>query len=305
MFGYVSAAKNQLSAEEYEIFCSYYCGVCSATGREGSQPARLGLSYDITFLAITLSSLSESECTVKESRCIAHPLKKHKSVINDKAIDYAAAMGVLLSYLKLSDDWNDDKNVAALGALMMLKRGYSRAARKYPSETERINEQLKILSRLENEKCESVDEAADAFAEILRMLFTPDFIQDSAEKRALGWMGYNLGRWIYIIDAYNDLESDFKSGSYNPLLASGREPEYYRKEGLETAELSLTFTLENIASAFDLIDFKRNSSLIGKIIYISLKQRQRLVLSGKDKEYRRKGLKRLLFNSGRIDFTEE
>ena len=57
MFGYVSVNKAHLTEEEYGAFSSYYCGVCKATGDVASQLARLGLSYDITFLALLLGSV--------------------------------------------------------------------------------------------------------------------------------------------------------------------------------------------------------------------------------------------------------
>ena len=106
-------------------------------------------------------------------------------------------------------------------------------------------------------------------------------------------MGYNLGRWIYILDAYNDAEEDSKSGAYNPFLAGGAVSlEELKGSRKESIELGLTFTLENIASAFELINFKRNKSIVGKIIYTSLKQKQRLVLSGAEQENKRKCLNR-------------
>ena len=280
MFGYVTVAKNQLTEDEYKMFCAYYCGVCRATAAQGSQAARLALSYDITFLAIVLSSVLDGAPQTVSKGCAAHPIKKRESVLNDPAVDYAAAVGVLLSYLKLADDRRDDRSFKAAAGMAVMHSAYRRAGKRYGAESDMIKWQLDILSSLEESGCGSVDETADAFAKILEGLFTPPFIEDEPTRRALAWLGYNLGRWIYIIDAYNDMDRDFGEGAYNPFLAGGKTPQ--EQKGLPETELSLTFTLENIASAFELIDFKKNKSIIGKMIYTSLKAKQRSVLSGED-----------------------
>lgn len=280
MFGYVSISKAPLSEEEYEEFTSYYCGVCKATGDVASNTARLGLSYDITFLALVLGSVF-NDGEEKTIRCLAHPQKKRKCRFCDSSINYAASVGVMLSYLKMLDDWQDDRSIKALGAMMMLRKGYKRVAKNLPREHKIISEQLKKLSRFEKEKCKSIDDVAEAFGKILECLFTPDFIKDDRLRRKLQWLGLNIGQWIYIIDAINDLEHDIKTGSYNPFAEMG----YKTKEECQNdIELSLTLNLEGVASAFELIDFKNNKNLIGKIIYIGLKEKQQLILKGQRKE---------------------
>lgn len=276
MFGYITVPKGLLTEEEYEIFTSYYCGVCKAMGKKASQISRLGLSYDITFLAIVLSGVYGNRSDSVRERCIAHPKKKNPCIKNDMVIDYSASVGVLLSYLKLADDWHDEKSIKALIGMAVFHSGYRRIMKNYPNEINEIKKQLNELSRLEKEKCKSIDETADAFAKILEYLCTPQFIKDEALRRILAWFGYNLGRWIYIIDAFDDIDDDRKTGSYNPLVEAGIE-----KSCAEQIELSLTFTLENLASAFELTEFKKNKNIIGKIIYTSLKQKQKIILEGK------------------------
>ncbi len=278
MFGYVTVPKGLLTEDEYKVFTSYYCGVCKAMGKRASQISRLGLSYDVTFLAIVLSGVYENECEAADERCIVHPVKKRPCIKNNAVIDYAASVGVILSYLKLADDWNDEKNIKALLAMAVFRSGYKKVMKKYPKELDMIKQQLDKLSRMEKEKCGSVDKTADAFAKILEYLCTPDFIEDEILRRTLAWFGYNLGRWIYIIDAFNDVEDDIKNGSYNPLAISGIKS---KKDCAAVIEPGLTFTLENLASAFELTDFKKNKDIIGKIVYTALKQKQKSVLEGK------------------------
>ncbi|MBQ9600132.1 MAG: hypothetical protein IJR33_10055 [Clostridia bacterium] len=270
MFGYVTVCKESLNEADFETFRAYYCGLCREIGRRTTQAARLGLSYDITFLAIMLSSLADDGGIVMRS-CAAKGFKKRGFVEGDRAVGYAADMGVLLTYLKLSDDWNDDRSIKALSEMLVFKRAVNKAKKRYPHIYEEIKRHLEDLSTLEAAKSGSIDETADCFAKILETLFAPDFITDEAERRALAWLGYNIGRWIYIIDAYNDIEKDRKKGSYNLFLC---------RESVDknAVDKSLTFTLENAASAYNLLKIKRNGAILDNILYDALKMKQKAIL---------------------------
>lgn len=280
MFGYVTIEDNQMTQEEYEVFSAYYCGVCRATGERVSQIARLALSYDITFLAIVLDSFDESS-EFGKSVCMAHPFSKRRYVANSKALEYAAAAGAVLTYLKFKDDFCDERSVAALLGIAGFGCGTKKAKLTLSREYSIIEKQLAILSEYEKNGSTSLDDTADAFGKILAALFTPDFITDKKQRRALEWLGFNLGKWIYMIDAVNDLEKDIKSGSYNALAAMGYTD---REACAKDMELVLTLTLDGVATAFELLNVRRYRDLIAKIIYISLKEKQQRILKGERKD---------------------
>ena len=279
MFGYISICKEGLRGEDANVFRAYYCGLCKAVGRECSHISRLGLSYDITFLALVLSSALFEDADITEERCAVHPFKKHPCVVNDKAVDYAARVGEILTYLKLKDDRDDEGSAKARLAMAALRRGKNRAVAKNREAFDFISDRLSELSLLEKQNCSEIDEVADRFAKILEYVFTPDFVTDGDTRRILSWFGYNLGRWLYIIDAYNDIEKDYKSGSYNAFLqnASGGAEEIKRKIR-ERVDFTLTLTLENMASALELLNLHRNRALIENIVYQGLKGKQKSVL---------------------------
>jgi len=279
MFGYINPAKEQLGEADYKVFCFYYCGLCKQLGKSCSQMSRLGLSYDITFLFIVLSSVIDSSYDKKEGRCIAHPIKKISYVLDTKVGDYCAKMAGLLSYEKCLDDWNDEKSLKAVLGIIMYRKAYKRAYKVYNQVSVFIKNQLKELSEIEKNNIFDVDIAADKFAKILSRLFTPDFIDDEDTKRQLEWFGYNIGRWIYIIDAIADIRDDHKKGRYNPLLCREvTDIEKYYSQIFKKEEFTLTFTLQNIASTFDLMRLYKNSELLKKIVYISLPQKQEQIL---------------------------
>jgi len=280
VFGYVTVYEKAVSEADFALFKSYYCGLCKAMGRRCSHITRFGLSYDITFLAIVLSSLDAGEAQTENKPCIAHPLKKRESVIGDRAIDYAADMGVLLEYYKLLDDWHDEHSIKALFGLAAFYRGKKKAFSRRRELCTGIKTQLDRLSLLESENCSSIDECADCFAKILEMLFTPEFITDTTQRKALSWLGYNIGRWIYVIDAVNDMKKDHKKGGYNTfnLAFPGGDFDEYEKGIKKDEEFTLTYTLSNAAAAFDLLEIKKNKSLLEGIIYDCLKIRQGQIL---------------------------
>ncbi|MCC8160738.1 MAG: DUF5685 family protein [Oscillospiraceae bacterium] len=282
MFGYVTICKSALSERGYNTFKAYYCGLCKAIGKRSSQSARMGLSYDITFLAMVLSSVGEEETQTRSIKCLLHPTRKNICVENDRAVDYAADMGIILSYLKLLDDWHDDRSIKALFSMALFYRGVKKTRTRYPEIYDGIRKCLSDLSALEKGNCGEIDETADCFAKILEILFTPDFIEDKDTKRVLAWLGYNIGRWIYIIDAYNDLEKDIKKKNYNTLARGGKTAEEIKTRIRDKLEMSMTLTLENAASAYDLLTPHRNKEVLDNIMYTALKAKQKHILGEKN-----------------------
>ena len=279
MFGYVNVFRDDLKVRDYMNFKAYYCGLCRSIGKNCSQLARFGLSYDMTFLAILLSALSPESSEYKKAPCIAHPLRKCTSIINDKAVDYAADISVILFYCKMKDDWHDERSFVALSAMIAFHGAYKKASSKHPELSEKIMQQLRLLSELEKQNCADTDLTADCFAKITEELFTPNFISDE-NKRPAAWLGYNIGRWIYIIDAYADIDKDLKKKSYNPFLSGFDDKNIsdYKKILSERLNTSLTFTLENAVSGLDLMKLYKNEEIIKNILYLSLKIKQEKIL---------------------------
>ncbi|MBK5246954.1 MAG: hypothetical protein JJE49_06800, partial [Peptostreptococcaceae bacterium] len=202
----------------------------------------------------------------KLERCIIHPVKKRAIVYNDAAIDYAADMLVALAYYKFKDDWADEKKV--LGALGMV--AFNNLHRKitgmYPETCGIINKSIAQLSELEKENCQSMDEAAEPFAQLMKAVFSGSTLIDEVEiKSLLGEIGYNVGKWVYLIDAVDDLEKDLEKNQYNPLKGI-KDDENYKSR----VEFSLICTLENASLALKKLGLEKNKEIIENIIYSGL-----------------------------------
>lgn len=266
MLGYVVINKNLLSEEDFDVYRGYYCGVCKSIGRRHGQIPRLVLSYDIVFLAMVLSSMCESEIDLIREHCIIHPLSKNPVIKNDEALDYAGDMLILLAYYNFLDDKEDEHKVRGALGSGALKGSVNKLKKKYPEIAQSIDENLLKLSKLEKEKSDSIDLTCEAFGNVLKDVFAGyPSIQSESEKRILENLGYNLGRWIYIMDALDDYEDDKKSGSYNPLI--------YRVQGLDGLEDVIYNYLGNVSSSLDLLDIKKNKGIIDNIVMLGLRGR--------------------------------
>ena len=172
MLGYVKIDKGELKVREYEVYTGYYCGVCKSIGRRYGQLPRMALSYDAAFLAILLASLSDESDTPVQEHCIAHPVIKKKTVIRNRAIDYAGDVMLILAWYKLADDAADEGKAYAKPVMLMMKRIFRRLNRLYPELCSSIENHLSALSALEREKCASIDMAAEASSKIMEDIFT-------------------------------------------------------------------------------------------------------------------------------------
>jgi len=264
MFGYVKVNKDELKVREYNVYKSYYCGLCKTLKTEYGYLSRFGLNYDSVFLALLLSSVTEDKYDCENSRCIAHPAEKKPIMKINSCLSYSAAAMVILALLKAEDDIHDEHSIKAILIWFALSGARRKVKRRYPKLYTRCREQINKLSILEKDNITDIDKLSDVFANLLKILFVPDFVKEESTVRILSNIGYTLGRFIYIIDAYEDMEKDKKKKTFNPFLISETSPD---KEELRE---SLTFTLSNMANSYELLDLKVNKPILDNIIYLGL-----------------------------------
>lgn len=273
MFGYIRIFKQELDEADFQRFNAYYCGLCKEIGKHSSL-ARLGLSYDMAFLSVLIAAVLAEDDEISECRCMLHPLKKRHKISSSRAISYAADMSILLAYRKLEDDFKDEHSPKAFVGMIINKSAFKKVQKKYIEKDKKLNYELAHLSRLESEHCTEPDMLADCFAKMCEVIFTPDFITDSETQKILSWLGYNIGRWIYLIDAFDDFEKDIKNKNYNPFISFGNDI----KDITNIFEPSLTHTLANIAAAYDLLEIHRNDNILKNILYAGLSTMQNKIL---------------------------
>ena len=261
MFGYIAPLKSELKIREFEIYNAYYCAICHAVKRSYGELPRYLLSYDAVFIAMLAEDLleGEKEPVFSTFRCFNNPIKKRNEIMPSVGIDYAADVMVYLGWLSLKDGKEDKdagnpcKQLAISAGEAFLRRAGRKASEKLSEKAKVLDECFEELRDLESQKEESLDKAADTTGRMLAEIL------DFADRE----LGYHLGRYIYIIDAIDDLEKDRKSGAYNPLLLRPEQP-----EALETAVL---LDLARVGELTDKLDLVYNKNIIDNIIYLGLR----------------------------------
>lgn len=254
MFGYVVVNKPELKFKEFDIYKGYYCGLCQSLKERHGVTGQLTLTYDMTFLAMLLTSLYEPEITEEYHRCIVHPVQKHR-MIRSKYTDYVADMNVLLSYYKALDDWKDDKSILKLAFSKLIKNKNT----DYKEKADAIASLLDELGTREKQNESSIDVVAGIFGKIMAILFVPHQDQWSASLERIGFF---LGKFIYILDAYDDLKSDIKKNRYNPFKSVCKE------EGFDDKIKSmLTMMMAECSREFEVLPILENANILRNILY--------------------------------------
>ncbi len=258
MFGYVVVNQGNLTEENLAIYREYYCGLCEALKREYGNVGRVALSYDITFVVMLLSGLYDTESLEEEFRCAARPTEKQKRILN-KFSDYGADMTILLSYYKCVDDWNDDRKKKSLAAAKLLKPKFKKVEEKYPEKCQRIKNWMAEITKAEKENTENIDYISGLFGNIMADIVCP---YEDEWSGLLRKTGFYLGKFIYIMDAYDDIEKDIESGNYNPFKNRFGSDDFE-----DYCMLLLNMMMAESAQSFELMPVVDNIEILRNIIY--------------------------------------
>lgn len=274
MFGLVTASLEELTAPQRERYREVYCGICRGIGCQDGQLCRLGLSYDMVFLAMVLMSLYEPEETRSAGRCVRHPLKKQSRTDNEY-VRYAARMNVALACYNARDDWEDDRKWSARLMEKIFGKNEEEIFDAYPAQCEAVCRSLQELSRLERENCPNPDEPANAFGELLGALMV---VREDQWTECLWQMGFCLGRFIYLADAAMDYRDDVKKGKYNPFAAMGCGEDFDRWEQY------LVLSMAGCTDAYERLPLVQDKEILDNILYsgVWLNYRAKQKRSGKE-----------------------
>lgn len=258
MFGFIMPNIPALSQEEERRYRACYCGLCRSLRLHRGGLSRVALNYDMSFLALVLSSVYEDEGFWGVERCVMHPAKKHE-YWHGAFTDYAADMNLLLAYYKCMDDWRDDKNPAALAGSRVLSGRFKEISELYPRQREAVEENLAALREAELSENPSSDICADCFGKLLGAVFE---CGGGIWREKLRDFGESLGRFIYMLDACVDFQDDIKHKRFNPLNSL---------PGLdgcnEASQNLLKMLASDSADRFESLPVVQDLSLLRNILY--------------------------------------
>lgn len=252
MFGYMYPFKPDLKIKHYTIFKSYYCSLCHEIKKNYGNIPRISINFDMTFISILLDSFSIKNHAIIKKTCMIHPIEKKLIIQNNEGINYASHINIILTHNKILDDINDENNLFSKLILPITSTYIKKIPKQFDEIKRIIEEHLQNLKKLENsDEILSIDEYAHPFSNLTKeILIFYGKLNNFNETylHHLGILGYNLGKWIYIIDAFDDIEKDFKKNSFNPILRS-------ENESLSTANDILKFKIDIKQKYFSLLTY--------------------------------------------------
>ncbi len=281
MFGYVKIYKPELKVKDYEAYKAVYCSLCRQLKKDYGVFAPMTLNYDFTLLALTRMAFAEECPGFKSGRCEYNPFKKCRKCLSGAAeLEFAAAAAMLMCYYKVNDDIADSPFFKGLAKRLLkpcfaLKR--KKAIKKYAELDGIIAKAMSEQADVEKEKNSSIDAAAHPSAKAMGELLKIGFEGETAE--GLNRFGYLAGRWVYLMDALDDIESDRKTNSYNVFNnIKGKE------EAEEKAVRVLNLTAGELARQFGEMKPCRFNEILENIVIDGTYNSMKEVLEGKKKQ---------------------
>ena len=258
MFGYIIVNKAEMKFKEFDVYHSYYCGLCRALKERYGGLGQLSLSYDMTFILMLLTELYEPETKVDRCRCFAHPFEQHETRRNILT-EYVADMNVLFTCYKCQDDWEDEKKFSRLVYGRLLEGKSKKARELYEEKVRTISLLMHRFSEEEKKGCADIDTMAGLFGEVMAEIVA---CREDEWSENLKRLGFFLGKFIYLMDAYEDVEEDIKKDNFNPLKKMYESPDFE-----ENCRMILTMMMSECCKEFEKLPIVDNADILRNILY--------------------------------------
>lgn len=258
MLGVMTIRKDELKFREFDRYQGFYCGLCRAIGRRCGGVCRMALSFEMTFAAMLLTALYETQTSEEKHRCGFHPVHRRLTLGNE-AIDYCADLSAIVSYYDLLDGWEDERRVDRLAESRLLRSAALRAGEALPRQRQAVERYVAALHEVERRNEANLDAAANLTGELMAELMV---MREDVYARDLREMGFYLGKFIYLCDSYEDIERDRKKGSYNPLLSRSEDPDF-----AANCEQMLGDMMARATQAFERLPILQDAEIMRNILY--------------------------------------
>lgn len=230
MFGYIRIYEDELKVRSLKLYKSVYCGLCKTAEKRFGYFSKMFLSYDYTFFSVVRMIFTDAEIKSEKRRCGFHLFKKKDVIAENDELRLSAAIFSILTYYKLLDNIRDEKPLKALAARLVLP--FASAMRKKAlkggfSEVDFIvSDCMERISELEKARDVTTDEISGVFGDMMGSLLKMGLSDE--KKNDAYTVGYNVGKFIYVADALDDVYEDEKNGSFNPMLFEFKDAESAR-----------------------------------------------------------------------------
>ena len=258
MFGYVVMNKPEIKFKDFDMYRSFYCGLCRELKERYGLSGQITLTYDMTFVILLLSGLYEPPTKKGTTRCIVHPVRR-QPVRKNAITEYAADMNIFLTYYKCKDDWNDERSIPGLVFGKLLENKEKKSEKLWSKKVQTIVSCLDELSELEKENATDIDRVSGCFGRIMAEIFT---YREDVWEPTLRRMGFYFGKFIYLLDAYDDVEEDVKKGNYNPF-----SKDYIIKGFDDRVKSMLMMMMAETCREFEKLPIIKYTDILRNILY--------------------------------------
>ena len=258
MFGYIMVNKAEMKFKEFDVYHSFYCGICRDLKRKYGVWGQMALSYDMTFLAILLTGLYEPETRRGSTKCAAHPFERHETR-NNIYTEYAADMNMLFAYYKCRDDWEDERKIRKLLLGKLLEGKSEKLKQVYGEKIRKIRKLMETFSQAEKTGHLDIDTLGGLFGQVMGEMTA---VREDEWAESLRGLGFFLGKFIYLCDAYEDIEQDIKKGTPNPFKQK------YESGGFEEeCRTILMMMMSECCREFERLPILENVEILRNILY--------------------------------------
>ncbi|MEE1218566.1 MAG: DUF5685 family protein [Ruminococcus sp.] len=277
MFGYLRIYKYELTYKNIIKYKNLYCSVCNSLKNSVGKISSLFTNYDATFFLSIFDGMEEK----REDYPIVCPLipfksKKVQVSVSKSALDYITFVSIYYAYIKAQDNIKDENSLKGKIAFNYIDKNKN-AIKIFISHDVVFNvikSKIDFYYSLENspEKT-NFDELSNAMGEIFGEIFKGYALTYNHYKQSdnLYNLGFNIGEWIYIIDAFDDYFEDRKRNNFNPIFYM---QDYNKKTDSIIAENIIFISnllIKKIQDDIHKIDFYCNQDIFNNIINYGMK----------------------------------
>lgn len=277
MFGYIQPDAPYLFKKDETLYKALYCGLCKSIGAGCGQCARSALTYDMAFMSALVHNIRHEDVNIKRARCALHLIKKRPIAAVDEVTIMLGCINTALAYFKLCDDKADGDKKGVFRHLY--KKGLKRASKRHASAVEIIRRQMSAQSEIEKNNCAIIEQACEPTAIMMKELSEyalGDY--STAETQALF---YDIGKWVYLIDALDDYDKDVKKRRFNVLYNAFGAGSKAQAVAENSEELTFIFDslFADMRNRIFKIDFGFNRDLTDNIILRGIPLKTRAILN--------------------------
>ena len=116
-----------------------------------------------------------------------------------------------------------------------------------------------MIHQYEQQESVHIDDISGCFGKVMAEICA---VEDDIWTEHLREFGFFLGKFIYILDAYDDIEKDLKHHTFNPFIDQFQQVDFEEK-----CYHLLEMMISRAAEAFEYLPIEENVEILRNIIY--------------------------------------